>query len=283
MSAHASRLTGWRRIAAAIWSPPTDPQIYAMLEIDASPIVAFIERADRAGHDVTVTHLVGRALAHALAAVPALNVRLVGGRATPRDRIDVFFITAVAGGRDLTGVKIEGVDRLAATEVAAQVRAGADRLRAGEDAEFERSKRLGRRLPIPLLRPALRAAAALAGDLGWSIPALGVHPEPFGSAMVSSLGSLGLPIAFVPIAWLYRVPIIVAPGAVTPKPVAIDGRVEVRPVLPIAFTVDHRYADGAQLSGALAAFRGYLEDPAAHEPAWPAARVARGGAAGHAA
>lgn len=263
-----ARLSGWRRIAAAIWSPPSDPQIYAMLEVDASHVVACVERAARAGHDVTVTHLVGRALAHALAAVPALNVRLVGGRAVDRDSIDVFFITAVAGGRDLTGVKVSGVDRLSAIEVAERVRTGADRLRGGEDVEFERSKSLGKLLPMPILRPALRAAATLAGDLGWDIPALGVHKEPFGSAMVSSLGSLGLPVAFVPIAWLYRVPIIVAPGAVTDKPVAIDGRVEVRPVLPIAFTIDHRYADGAQLTGALAAFREYLEDPSAHEPAW---------------
>jgi hypothetical protein len=259
-------LTGWRRVANAIWRPPSDPQIHGLLEVDATGLLAFLARADAAGLDVTPTHLVGRAVAYALGAVPALNVRLNGGRATPRRSIDVFFITAVAGGRDLTGVKVNAVDRLSAVELGEAVREGADRLRRGHDPGFERAKSLARWLPLPLLRAGLRAAAIAAGDHGWSIPALGVHAEPFGSAMVSSLGSFGLPVAFVPIAWMYRVPLIVAPGVIAAKPVAVGGRVEVRPVLPIAVTIDHRWVDGAQLMGAVTAFREYLEDPAAHEP-----------------
>jgi pyruvate dehydrogenase E2 component (dihydrolipoamide acetyltransferase) len=60
------------------------------------------------------------------------------------------------------------------------------------------------------------------------------------------------------------------------KPVAIDGRVEVRPVLPITATIDHRYADGAQIAKALRAFRAYLARPAQFEPAF-ANRAQTGG------
>jgi pyruvate dehydrogenase E2 component (dihydrolipoamide acetyltransferase) len=267
-------LRGWRRIANAIWGPPDDPQIYGSFDVDATNLLAFTRRAARAGHELTPTHLVGCATAHALRAVPALNVRLRGGHAVARDRVDVFFITTVSAGSDLTGVKVEAVDRLSAVEVAARVRDAAERLRAGDDPGFERSKSLSRRLPVPILHVALRAAAYAAGELGWSIPAVGVSAEPFGSAMVSSLGSLGLPVAFVPIAWMYRVPLIVVPGAIVRKPVAVDERVEVRPVLPVSVTLDHRYVDGAQLAGALAAFREYLEDPARFEPPLGAAAPA---------
>jgi hypothetical protein len=60
------RLTGWRKIANALWNAPRDPQIFGSLEIDATPALAFIEVARSKGHHVTATHLVGRAIARAL-------------------------------------------------------------------------------------------------------------------------------------------------------------------------------------------------------------------------
>jgi pyruvate dehydrogenase E2 component (dihydrolipoamide acetyltransferase) len=84
--------------------------------------------------------------------------------------------------------------------------------------------------------------------------------------MVSSVGPFGLPQGFAPLAWMYRVPIIVVASTVTDRPVAIDGKIEIRPILPVSATIDHRYADGAHLGRAMKAFRAYLEDPAAFEP-----------------
>jgi pyruvate dehydrogenase E2 component (dihydrolipoamide acetyltransferase) len=65
---------------------------------------------------------------------------------------------------------------------------------------------------------------------------------------------------------LYRVPILILAGEISEQPVVVDGRVEAQPALPITATVDHRYVDGADLGQALAAFRAYLEAPAAFEP-----------------
>ena len=47
---------------------------------------------------------------------------------------------------------------------------------------------------------------------------------------------------------------------------AIDGRVEVRPVLPLTATIDHRYADGWHISQLIRPFKVYLNDPATYEP-----------------
>ena len=57
-------------------------------------------------------------------------------------------------------------------------------------------------------------------------------------------------------------------GEIEDRPVAVDGRVEVQPVLPIGATADHRYVDGAHLGQALLAFRRYLEAPASFEPSF---------------
>jgi pyruvate dehydrogenase E2 component (dihydrolipoamide acetyltransferase) len=163
-------ITGWRRIACAVWDAPNDPQIFGALDVDAAPLRTFIATARDAGHHVTPTHLVGRGVAHALATVPEINVQLRGGRTIPRESIDIFFIAAIAGGRDLSGVKLESVDRRSAVEVARDLAERAGRMKSGDDREFARTKHVMDALPIPLLRIALRAGALLTQRLGREVP-----------------------------------------------------------------------------------------------------------------
>jgi pyruvate/2-oxoglutarate dehydrogenase complex dihydrolipoamide acyltransferase (E2) component len=259
------RVTGWRRVAGAMWHPPDDPQIFGALDIDATSLLVFIEQERARGHRITPTHLVGRAIAHALEKVPDLNVRISHGRMVPREAIEIFFITAVEHGRDLSGIKIANVDRMRAYEVGEELSRRSAALKGGHDAEFSRSKRLMDALPPWLLRRALRWTAFVTEELGLDAPALGLRRSPFGSAMVTSVGMFGIPQGFAPLAWMYDVPLLVLVGELTPKPVAIDGRVEVRSMLPITATIDHRYADGWHISRAMAAFREYLADPRGFE------------------
>ena len=256
-----TELTGWRRVAGAMWGPPDDAQIYGALDVDAGPAQAFLAKLRAAGHHVTVTHLVGKAVAHALAAVPELNVRIRGSRALPRPSIDIFFITAVQGGRDLSGVKVPMVDERPVVEVAQELDRRAHKLKGGEDLEFSRSKRLMDRLPRPVLRAALRATSYLTNALQLELPLLGLHPSPFGSAMVTSVGMFGLPQGFAPLAWMYDVPLLVLVGEVCERPEVVDHQVVVRPVLPITATIDHRYVDGWHVSHLVRAFREYLAAP----------------------
>ena len=267
----SSRLSGWRKIAGAMWSEADDPQIYGALEIDATNILAFIERARAGGHRVTATHLVGRALAHALHEVPDLNVRLVGEKAVPRESVDIFFITMVGGGRDLSGVKVVRADAKTAYEIATELAGRSRTLKTGKDPAFAATKRLMDSLPMPVLRRALKLGAWITGEHARSVPAMKLEASPFGSAIVSSLGSIGLPLAFVPLAWMYKVPIIVVAGEIADKPVAIDGKVVVRPMLPLTASIDHRYADGWHIGQMVKPFRAYLEDPASVEAAPPLA------------
>ena len=269
MSRPSTRLTGWRRIASAMWRAPEDPQIFGTLELDAGPALAFLARARRAGHHVTVTHLVGRAIAHALRDVPELNVRIRHGRARPRRSIDVFFITSVAEGNDLSGVVILGADAKPATAIASELIERSGAMKRGNDRELAQTKRLLDRMPWWLLRGALKVTAFLTQELELDLPALSLRRAPFGSAMVTSVGMFGLPSGFAPLAWMYDVPLLVLVGEITPRPVVVDGRVEVRDMLAVTATIDHRYVDGWQVSRLMKAFRSYLAAPEQFEPPLP--------------
>lgn len=259
-------LHGWRRIASAMWSPPDDPQIFGSLDIDARPIRALIARAALAGHHVTPTHVVGRAVAHALFRVPELNGHIAFGRNRPHPTADVFFIASIGKGNDLSGVKIRDVGGKSVTEVADELRERSQLLKSGNDKAFARSKRATDALPALLLRPMLKAAAFLTETLDLDLASLGLPRQPFGSAMVTSVGMFGLPHGFAPLAWMYGVPLLVLVGELTEKAIVVDGRIEAREVLPITATIDHRYVDGAQIARAMNAFREYLAAPQELEP-----------------
>jgi len=249
-----------------MWHAPNDPQIFGALDIDARPIRALIAQATIAGHRLTPTHVVGRAVAHALFQVPELNTHIAFGRSREHPTIDVFFIASVGKGNDLSGVKIRDAGGKSVVEIADELNERGHALKNGRDKNFARSKKLTNAVPSLLLRPLLRASAFLTETLDLDLKPLGLERRPFGSAMVTSVGMFGLPHGFAPLAWMYGVPLLVLVGELTTKAIVVDGRIEAREMLPITATIDHRYVDGAQIARAMKAFREYLAAPLEFEP-----------------
>ena len=268
-TAHAARpVSGasWRKIAAASWSRPVDPQIYGDLEIDAERLLDFVARArEESGVHVTVTHLVGRALAHALAQNPDCNVRLYRGGFVRRESVDIFFAAAIGGGAELSGVKIVAADTKSVVEVAEELTARVERLRSGRDAELGQTKRVLASTPAWLLRHGLRVATWLVADRGVDLERYGLPRDAFGSAIVSSVAGFSAERAYGPLSPWYRIPVLALVSEVRPRPAVVDGEVAVRPILPVTATLDHRYLDGAHAGRLVRAVRGYLEDPEAVE------------------
>jgi pyruvate dehydrogenase E2 component (dihydrolipoamide acetyltransferase) len=253
---------GWRKLAGATWGAPSDPQFFGEMQIDAEALQDFARRErERTGVHVTLTHLVGKAVARGLAEVPTLGVRLAHGREYPRESIDVFFIVATGGGDELTGVKVNGADQLSAVDIATELERRTSAIAEGADQEFGRAKTMLTLLPPRVLRQALRLSAWLSSDLDLDLPVLGVRKEAFGGAMVTSVGMWGVPQAYSPLASYYRVPLLVCVGAVTPRPVAVAGQVVVRPVFTLTATFDHRYVDGYHAAQFARAVQQYCAHP----------------------
>jgi len=262
----ARRVQGWRKLAGAAWGPPNDPQFYGELDVDAGNLLEYLRQVrEDSGVHVTVTHLVGRAVAHGLTQVPVLRVRLAAGREHPRESLDVFFIVSAEGGDELTGVRVEHADEKSAVEIARELGELTRAIADGTDASFGRAKQLLTVLPSPLLRPALRLSAWLTSDRNLDLPWLGMRRQSFGSAMITSVGMWGVTRAYSPLAAYYRVPLLVLAGSVTQRPVAVAGNVVARPMLTLTATFDHRYVDGGHAARFAEAVHKYLGDPAHFE------------------
>jgi len=261
------RMNTRRKLAIATWRASSDPNIYGKVTVNAERALEYLERLRReTGERVSITHLVGRAAALALAGMPTVNGRIAFGRYRPHDSVDVSFLVALDEGMDLGKAKIERADQKSVAEIARELRERAERLRSGNDAGFEKSKPLLRLLPTWLIRPVLWATGWLTGSLGVSVEALGLERYPFGACVVTSVGMFGLDEGYAPPTPFARVPLYVLVGAVHLCPaVAADGRIVAQHQVPVTATIDHRFFDGYQGGTLARIIRDVFADPAAFD------------------
>jgi pyruvate dehydrogenase E2 component (dihydrolipoamide acetyltransferase) len=235
-------------MAAAMWSPPRDPSIHGTLDIDAGPALRFLdELRARTDARVTITHLVARAVALALRDQPELNAKVrFWGRLEQRSSIDVFVTVATDGGRDLSGARIDRADEKSLVDIAGEIGSRARAVRDGADPSYRRSRTLFKRMPWWLARPATRVSDVLVNELHLDLAAQGMPRDPFGSAMVTSVGMFGIDTAFAPFVPLARCPILILLPEIRPRPWVDGDHIEIRPVLRLCATFDHRIVDGYQ-------------------------------------
>lgn len=249
-----------RKLAVATWRAPREGRLHARMAVDATALLDYCRRRKQeSGVQVTPGVVVGMAFARGVLEVPAFLNRVVFGRIIPFSSHDVAFAVDIGSGEDLAPTKVTDVDGKTVVEVARELAAGAARLRAREDRDYETTSGIARALPWFALRPMLSAASLLNGGIG--VRAFGQPAHPLGSLFVTNIGSFGMDEGYVAPVPLARVPLYVCVGAVADAPWAVDGQVVVRPQVVITATADHRLVDGAH-AGKLARFvRTALTDP----------------------
>ncbi|KZS85189.1 2-oxo acid dehydrogenase subunit E2 [Mycobacterium persicum] len=266
----------WRKIAMATWRPRKDPIIWATAEVDASRLLDYIARVREAtGQHVTPVDLVGRAAGKVVEALPGLNGRVVFGSFLPSPTIDCFFVVSLrtdvvtgveAARTDLSGAVVRRINEKPPWVIAKELADRAARIRHNEDPQFKQAKAMVKGLPPLLLRPVMDAIAFVTESLQLPLPFLGLEARPYGSILVSNVGTYGLDTAAAPWPTFCHVPFGILIGAVTDKVLAEDGQPVVRPVLPLTIGLDHRFVDGYQAATMAHVFRQYLDDPAAFDP-----------------
>lgn len=264
------QVSTFRRLAVAAWGPPRDPTIHGSLELDAGPALAYLDELHRrTGQRATLTHLVGRALAVALAERPELNVLIRWQRFYQREDVDIFFQVALqadnhdAGAVDLSGVVVRRADTKSVADIAREFGERVAAVRDDRDPELAGVRRALGSVPPLLLRPLHRLLDVLQYSFNLRLP--GLPRDSFGSAAVTNVGMFGARWAYAPLFPPSHAPIVLLVGAVVNRPWVVEGengpQVAVRPVLPLHATFDHRVLDGVQASRLGARVESLLADP----------------------
>jgi pyruvate dehydrogenase E2 component (dihydrolipoamide acetyltransferase) len=207
---------------------------------------------------------VGKAVAMAFSEAPECNAYVSLGRLFRRETVDVFFSVAVGDGKNLSGAKVEGADSLSVPEIASALEQSVERIRTKQDTDLQKSQSLLRMVPAPLLGRVMKLTATAMYDLGLDLSWAGVPPDPFGTVVVTNVGVLGVQQGFAPFMPQGRAAAMLTVGKIRDKVVPVDGKPEVRPVVTLGATFDHRVVDGYHLGRMSRRLEAILSDPAAH-------------------
>jgi pyruvate dehydrogenase E2 component (dihydrolipoamide acetyltransferase) len=251
-----------RKLAIATWSAPREGNIYGKLSLDMTNALRYIDYLrGTSGQKITITHLVGKAAALAFAQCPDINGRIFLGRYIPHNTVDMAFLVSLEGGKDLAKFKVTNMDKKSVVAIAEELAQGADRLRHGKDANFEKPKTLIKILPTWLIRPMLWLTGYLTGAMGINARCFGLEKFPFGAAVITSVGMFGVDEGFAPPTPFARVPVYVTIPEIKKRPVVVNDEIVIRPMLDLTVTVDHRFLDGHRGAMVAKILRNLLENP----------------------
>lgn len=270
---HFKKLTKaslFRKISLGTWKSAGDPSIYGLLEVDMTEALKFMEdRSRTSGQKITPVHFVGAALAKALNQRPELNSLIKAGSIYRRSQVDLFFMVNIPGGADqvgsadLAGSLIRGCEDLKLEEFAEKLKRGAHSVRKDLPHELRATLKLFSFLPWKLTPWAIKIYETLNFDWNISLKFLGLPRDPFGSAIITNVGSLGIDLAWAPLVPFSRVPLMVSVGSLRMAPQVVGDHVLPRPTLYIAVTVDHRLIDGVHAGALTNIVRRCFENPSA--------------------
>lgn len=257
------KLNAFRKIALGTWRTVGDPSVYSFYDADVGPALEYIEKLRRStGQKITLTHFIGKVIGQVISEHRDLNCILRWGRIYPRRTVDVFF--QIAGGHnleDLSGTTIRDVDRKTIPELAREMEAKVYDIREKGDPAFRQMKGAMKLLPGWATYWAIHLAGFIMYGLNLWSPILGTPRDPFGSVMVTSIGSLGLDSALAPLVPYSRVPVLVVIGSVRETPVVKDGKITIAKICRLGITFDHRMIDGIHASRMTVTLRKLLENP----------------------
>lgn len=263
------RLSTFRRVALSSWKTVGDPSVYGSLTLHVDKALAYLEEfREVTGLRLTMTHLVGKALAGVIEEMPDANAVLRWGKIYLREDINLFFHVAMRDPDneeiDLSGTVIQHTNRKSLAEIVQELNQNVSKVRKSEDEELRRSRNLVQKLPQWMIRPFLNLTSFLVYGLNLNMRWAGLPDDPFGSVALTNIGALGLEEGYVPLVPYTRIPLFVAMGAVHQGPIVENGELKVGHVLKLMATFDHRILDGSHAAIMAKVLKRYFEDPWQH-------------------
>ena len=259
-------VSSFRKIAIGTWSDAYDPSVYGTIEVNMDEAMRYLaDFRARTGRKLTVSHMMAKVAAMALKEVPDANAVLRWNRIYLRKRIGIFFQVVMTDGgdgkADLSGATIYDVEQKSLVEIYDDFCAKVEMVRTRQDPALEKTRKTFLSIPYFALNRLLKIISFFSYTLNLDLRWAGIPSDPFGSMMITNVGSLGLDTAYVPLVPYARVPILLALGNVREVPVVRDGKLGVGRVMKVNATFDHRFIDGFHASVLSRVVRDWFEHP----------------------
>jgi pyruvate/2-oxoglutarate dehydrogenase complex dihydrolipoamide acyltransferase (E2) component len=263
------KVSSFRKIAIGTWRTAYDPSVYGTMELRMDEAIRYIHQfREKTGKKLTVSHMMAKAAAMVLKECPDANAILRWNRVYLRQRIGIFFQVVMtdegADKVDLSGATIYDVEQKTLSQIFDEFNGKVEAVRARKDPALESTRKTFLGVPYFALGFLLRMISFLSYTLNLDLSRFGVPKDPFGSIMITNIGTLGLDTAYVPLVPYSRVPILIATGAVKDTPIVDKGEIVPAKIMRVNATFDHRFIDGFHASIMSRVLRQWMEHPFEH-------------------
>lgn len=242
----ARSLPVFRKFALSAWNGGGDPSVYSFVELDVtklpegrSPMAYFL-----------------KALALTMSKHKEMNSILRLGRIYHRQHVYISVLVNMPKGdrSDLSIAILEHADEMSLEQIEAALNVKAREIRKERDPHLGFALKIIKWLPQPILRLFLGLYSFLTHDLRVNLRPFGLPRLPFGSVIVTNIGSLGLKKALVPLVPLTRSPLLLSVGGISKEARVVDDQIQIRRIMHIGVTFDHRFFDGSHAAAMLRDF-----------------------------
>jgi pyruvate/2-oxoglutarate dehydrogenase complex dihydrolipoamide acyltransferase (E2) component len=260
-------VSSFRKIALGTWQDAYDPSVYGTIELRMDEAVRYLEEFRvTTGKKLTISHMMAKAAAEVLKQTPDANAILRWNRVYLRKRIGIFFQVLLtdegADKVDLSGATVYDPEQKSLAQIYDEFNDKVMAVRTRKDPALEKTRATFLGIPYLMLNLVLKVVAFLSYTLNLDLP--GMPKDPFGSMMITNIGSLGLETAYVPLVPYSRVPILLAIGAVKEQPLVENGQIVVGKIMKVNATFDHRFIDGFHAAAMSRILKQWMEHPFEH-------------------
>jgi pyruvate/2-oxoglutarate dehydrogenase complex dihydrolipoamide acyltransferase (E2) component len=147
--------------------------------------------------------------------------------------------------KDLSVLNIQNADQLNLAEIQEQIEHKAHFIRKREDPHLGPILFLISLLPKTFLKFFLRIYSTSIYELKVRLKTRYFPHRPFGSIIISNVGSLGIKKVLLPLVPLARPALMVSLGKIDAEVKPFQGRIEIRQIAHLGITFDHRLFDGS--------------------------------------
>lgn len=235
----------WRIISTAVYGAPNEGKIYGTLEVDVTEAWKMVLANRAGGRRITLTHLVAAAIGRSIGwDIPEMNAFVKRGKLIQREEVIVTVAVNMHGGKEMTSVKLHDAHKKTVFDIAEETRNQVAMARSGNDNDTMDNKSFLAKIPWPFRRMAFLLIRFITNTLGMEIKSMGLGHNAFGSILLSNIGSHGLTTGMAALFPGSKLPAVLVMGKEEDKAVVVDGKIEIRKILPLTGTFDHRIMDG---------------------------------------
>lgn len=246
----------WRKVSIGSWKPKGDSSIYAFEDFCVNDALDWCEQ-----NKISFNTFIIKAFAKTISKQNKINSVVRFGKIHQRKHVRIFYhILPSLKTDDLSGILFHEPQHESVDIIEEQFRKEISTIRKGEDA-YTKSKKTFKYIPGFLSRATLNLLSFVMYTLNIRPFFIPSEKDPFGSVMITHIGTLRLSKACTPIAPYTRIPMVIAVGKATEKPWVIDDEIVPRKVVTIGFTFDHRIMDGIHFASFIQELSTYFNHP----------------------